>query len=439
MLLRFRHLGVIKRADIDISKPLIVFTGPNGTGKTYLSYVLSDLPSSIGGHFMGMARKGELGDVKGFFDPSLFQVDSVLEGTLDPDVLYDLFLHSIKAISKTILPRLNIKTDNEKSFRMDIMTSREDWKRELYDMELDCGFFMHIEKKSGTYKFKATDLKEAREKIDSSRDDFFEMALFLNSLLFSGSAAATMLTAERSGIALFSKEIAIGRLKSDSPSLPRYPRPISLGLAESEDRTHQKRYKSMFDDLASDIEASIIKGGIEVTPEGDLVLNKDDHQYDLALTSSSIKALADLVYYIRYRAQKMSRLIIDEPEINLHPNNQLLLARVFAKMLNRGLKLVISTHSDYIIRELNNLIMLGSIKETNSEKLISWGYSQQMAISHNDVGAYVFCYEKSGQVVAKPVVVSDSGFKAITIDETIRFQNEVSQALYYELRYGKGQ
>lgn len=40
MILHIYNLGVIKQMDVDISKDFMVFCGPNGTGKTYASYVL---------------------------------------------------------------------------------------------------------------------------------------------------------------------------------------------------------------------------------------------------------------------------------------------------------------------------------------------------------------------------------------------------------------
>jgi pantothenate kinase-related protein Tda10 len=56
MKLRFRNLGVIEEAVVDVTKPFIIFTGPNGTGKTYLSYVLSDLPREMGGFLLALIQ-----------------------------------------------------------------------------------------------------------------------------------------------------------------------------------------------------------------------------------------------------------------------------------------------------------------------------------------------------------------------------------------------
>lgn len=51
-------------------------------------------------------------------------------------------------------------------------------------------------------------------------------------------------------------------------------------------------------------------------------------------------------------------LIIDEPELNLHPDNQRKMAGLLARLVNCGVKVLVTTHSDYLIRELNNRVML---------------------------------------------------------------------------------
>lgn len=40
MILNIENLGVVKKAQIDLSKKFIVFCGKNNTGKTYTSYIL---------------------------------------------------------------------------------------------------------------------------------------------------------------------------------------------------------------------------------------------------------------------------------------------------------------------------------------------------------------------------------------------------------------
>ncbi len=49
-------------------------------------------------------------------------------------------------------------------------------------------------------------------------------------------------------------------------------------------------------------------------------------------------------------------LIIDEPEMNLHPTAQIQIIEFLALLANAGLKVLITTHSTYVVDHLSNLI-----------------------------------------------------------------------------------
>lgn len=434
MILRFNNLGIIETAEIDMSKPFILFTGPNGTGKTYLSYVLADLTSSFGGYFLSLARREEeKAQIHSIYNPSLFDSQEEVSGTLDPEILYNVFKKGISRISMRYPSNLNLKETEGSPFSIEVVSTLEEWKEELYKMELDCGFFFELLKKENSFEYKVVATPESKLRDKEKNDYEFELALFLDAIFFHGAANAQMFTAERTGIALFSKELAVGRLKADPTAIPRYPRAISESLADAEDRAHHSKHKSEFKDLADVIEKDILHGKIKVTKDGELTLNRGDNAFDLALSSSTMKALADIVFYIRHQAKKMSRLLIDEPEIHLHPNNQLLLARVFSRMVHRGLQVVISTHSDYIIRELNNLIMLNYVGDDFVKKAKKMGYVQEEFIDAQKIQPYLFVLQENGRVKTEPIKVGKEGFAVKSIDDAIAGLNDAAEEIYYAM------
>ncbi len=75
-------------------------------------------------------------------------------------------------------------------------------------------------------------------------------------------------------------------------------------------------------------------------------------------TSSAVRSLLITWYWLKHHAKAGDMLMIDEPELNLHPANQRRLARFIAALIDAGVKVFITTHSDTIIREFNTLIML---------------------------------------------------------------------------------
>ena len=52
-----------------------------------------------------------------------------------------------------------------------------------------------------------------------------------------------------------------------------------------------------------------------------------------------------------------SILFIEEPEAHLHPDNQIALIEIFAELIDADVKLIMSSHSNYVFNKLNNLVL----------------------------------------------------------------------------------
>ena len=81
--------------------------------------------------------------------------------------------------------------------------------------------------------------------------------------------------------------------------------------------------------------------------------------------------------------------MVDEPELSLHPENQRRIARLFARLANIGVKVFITTHSDYIVKELNTLIMLNHDKPHLKRVAEENGYQESELIKADQVKVYV--------------------------------------------------
>ena len=57
------------------------------------------------------------------------------------------------------------------------------------------------------------------------------------------------------------------------------------------------------------------------------------------------------VFYLKHVAAPGQLIIIDEPELNLHPSRQIMMARLLTMLVKFGLRVMITTHSDYIVRK----------------------------------------------------------------------------------------
>ena len=79
-------------------------------------------------------------------------------------------------------------------------------------------------------------------------------------------------------------------------------------------------------------------------------------------------------------------IIVEEPEAHLHPRAQRLLAKLIAKSINTlNKRIIITTHSDYLIYTLNNLIALSN----TPEKIKKLGYNKDETLNPNTIAAYL--------------------------------------------------
>ncbi|MFO0658615.1 MAG: ATP-binding protein [Polyangiaceae bacterium] len=269
--------------------------------------------------------------------------------------------------------------------------------------------------------------------------------------LFSHLAGPFILTAERSAIQLFAAELSAHRARfgafeaqlsptmaerSSDPlqrlaSAPRrYSLPIQDGLSVATLWRSLRLRPNHTHPLADALEGQILGGTASPDGKGEIIFTPNGGpDLDLHIASSSVKSLAPLVLYLRHLANPGDFLIIDEPELNLHPDNQRRVARLLAQVANAGVKVMITTHSDYIIREINNLVMLNEDKDGKLRE--KHGYKRDMVLKPESVGAYLFDQER-----AHELKVTRSGFEVKTIDDEINKLNEVSQDLYFSLIEG---
>ena len=417
MKLKISNLGPIDSMVIDMSKPFILFAGDNGTGKTYAATFLYTLIRMISSYI----------DSRGLHE--IQRIENNIEGEIDADELYDAFDDCLNKQLSWILTymNLNIKTD---LFKCEIVTTKKEWNDELLKKSISV-WSNYIVKKENSLKYHL--------ELNGTGDNYqaYMESWLITSLFFDGIIGAKMFTAERSGIYTFSKELSVGRLRNPEERLnTRYPRPVADGLADAADVVNQKKSKSEYYKFADEIEQMILHGNLTVSDDGEVLYRVSDNtQLGFNESSSAVKTLAPLVFYLRHSAGQFNLLIVDEPELNLNPKNQILLAKVFVKMINAGLRLVISTHSDYIIREINNMIMADGLNKADDKIFTNKGYDESLCLSQDKFAPYLFQKGKNGKVKVEPLEVDRYGFNMPSIDEAINSQNDVTNTFYEVLKY----
>ncbi|ADN49515.1 AAA family ATPase [Vulcanisaeta distributa] len=99
-------------------------------------------------------------------------------------------------------------------------------------------------------------------------------------------------------------------------------------------------------------------------------------------------------------------VIIEEPEAHLHPRAITRLARVIARAVNRGKWVILSTHSDYLLYGLSNLIEASGLSD---EELKRRGLDRSDVLSPDKVAVYLVKAEpeKSASVLERIPVSID--------------------------------
>lgn len=459
MKIQIKELGAIKEGTIDLSKKLNVFCGPNGTGKTYMAYVIYGLLKSqihIGANealAKELIEKRKINHDINFENLNKYRKNIIDNFKEDFDSLF--------GIGEDLAKQYFEKT--EIAFK----ETNEEFKQQI----IDCEFHTTISIRKvdiEVSKTKNTNYLELeiQEKVISNKDidalNFFLFSSILSILATHPISSTYILPVERNSIFTFSKELSIskqeavdhfhamtGKNKIDRFDLlfkktTRYPLPIKDGLMIADDLAEIKKTTSKFFDFASEIENELLHGKVQITSEGEIQFksNKAPKRIlPIHMTASIIKSLSSLVVYLKHIAQKNDLIIIDEPEINLHPDNQIILTKLFARLINKGFRLLISTHSDYVVRELNNLIMLSSNKDEIEDLKIEYKYTKEEFINKKDIAVHYFNYpqKKTGnkQVTIESLEIDDSGFEIPSVDVTIEQQNKIAEELFYTLKYGK--
>ena len=72
-----------------------------------------------------------------------------------------------------------------------------------------------------------------------------------------------------------------------------------------------------------------------------------------------LSELAPVLLALRHAISPGDQLVVDEPEAHLHPGMQRSIAQFFASLVRAGVFIVVTTHSDFFLGQLNNQIREG--------------------------------------------------------------------------------
>ncbi len=184
-----------------------------------------------------------------------------------------------------------------------------------------------------------------------------------------------------------------------------------------------ERQSNGADALAKHIEQAILTGSVQIKTSAmgyPLFFYKPDgwkNSLPLMNTSSMVSELAPVVLYMRHVVQPGETLIIEEPEAHLHPGMQVEFIRQIAALVDAGIRVIITTHSEWVLEELANIVRRSELPKARRKEIPRGDF----ALRSDQVGAWLFKprLRPKGSVV-REIRLDDSGLYPSEFDEVAR-------------------
>jgi predicted ATP-dependent endonuclease of OLD family len=457
MKIDIKDFGPIKDGKIE-NNDLTIICGPNNSGKTYISYLFYAIISKISKNYSFNSKripKDKSFSVLNIKNKNSFKslteikldiktlTDNYIENTL-PKLIDNTIdnLHIFFNMKKEMLSNSNIKVNYTKKELLENFENKNTEKRRLRFIN---GPDIQIEQIS-KYKSKLTinplDLGDISFNVfkDITEDFIFD---YIYENIYS---SAFLIPSIREGISIFFNELNYLRtINSDlfgenknkkttqtlfnNSSRHVYSNPINHYYNFLLSLPNNQKPNDLYKELAEDL-LNILEGTFSIDSTGFYYIPKNTKtKLSLNNSSSIVKSLVGLYYYLLYYAKRGDIILIDEPEMNLHPDNQRKLAQFFAKMINSGLKVIISTHSDFIIREINNLMLLSQDFKGKEEIIKEHDYSENMILNHKKVNSY---FINNGKI-EKLKFDKLNGLDLKNFKDSINKIQDISDDIYYSI------
>ena len=420
-----KNFGPIEKAEIDL-RPLTVFVGESNTGKTYLAALIYALHK----HFWGVAQFPWVGSTASYFSFAhrlLYGHSQSQQEELEKEML--------EVLEKLNTPKRPFKfSDLPQQMRAQLdsrFTDQKDFTNELercfdlesvsklirftgsQDNEMKVSLSVHErEQRYWDFEMRTTGSADptitghvnpdmilfgARRKTEFNEISDVER-LFGLSIDQWRKSDSYYLPAARSGIMQSHGVIASALIKRatriglDRLEVSTFSGMIADFLEQIFRYKERKGSSRKISHVAELLETELLEGKIEVespTPEAfpEFLYLPEQAEEALRMSHSSamVSELAPLVLFLRSIVGRGDLLIIEEPESHLHPGAQTKIAQTLARLVRAGVRVLITTHSNYFLQQIGNLIREGELQKLGESTNESADY-----LKKEEVGAWQF-------------------------------------------------
>lgn len=429
--LHVRDFGKIKKADVEVA-PLTLFVGDNNSGKSYLMTLIYGLL-----HVQFFFEEFQLDESFGAYGKCCKILDSMFSN--------EKGIYTFSADEKMLFQQLLNET---------LERNRQKFLTALFNRETKIGSLWVEFSENGIYQFNIIDdgaqtlftgiwgLKEdgrsqsgygVRTGELEKRDNYrFFLSYIMEFMIRKEIEETVYFPTARTGYLLTYKTIAGNamqdrfNLKAGVKNLLTRPNSDFLSaLSSMTIKEEQEAYRS----IIRFIEKHIISGKISMsnTPTQDILYipEGENMQLPMFVASGVVTEVTPLLLFLQYG--KMGALMMEEPEISLHPQLQWEMARALIRLTNAGMPVFITTHSDIILQHVNNMIRMERMRDRLSD-MKDPEYEEADLLKKQNVAVYQFDVTKEQKTEVSRLECGDYGFEAMTFYHTLeKLNNQIDQ------------
>ena len=455
LIVRLKNIGILKQAEFSLGD-LTIICGENNTGKTYTACALYGFLQS-----WHQFIRFPISNVQ-IQQALTKQVKIELEQATD-DMLTEACQKYTKQLDKIFAAPEGSFQNGE--FR--VATDKVDIRDKKFNSiltSLQNPAFIFAKGEGSKEAILASRIKGEQEKeIDTDSVKSAIDSIIITDIFSDSFPRPFIASAERTGISTFRKELnfARNRLLKEmeradpqidlrellSKAYQRYPSPIEADvdfMGQLQDVAKSKSFIAKEHPEVLDDFTDIVGGTYAITQNDLLYYIPKGTRLRLTMdqSSSAVRSLLDLNFYLHCAAEKGDLLMVDEPELSLHPENQRRIARLFARLANIGVKVFLTSHSDYIVKELNTLIMLNHDKPHLKKVAEENGYQDSELINADQVKVYVAekallpleegqKRRKRGHTLVQANIDPEFGIEVGSFDKTIDAMNKIQRDIVW--------
>nr|WP_300676603.1 hypothetical protein [uncultured Acetatifactor sp.] len=200
-----------------------------------------------------------------------------------------------------------------------------------------------------------------------------------------------------------------------------FVRPINQFLDVINDLAFDGKSNEDFAEIAQYLESSMADGTVEMSAlpnkEAMYVPNGKMAGMPLRITSAVVTELSPLILILKHK-RYIDALFYEEPEMCLHPQLQQKMGRVLCKMVNAGVQMNVTIHSDIILQHVNNMIRLSG-REDREEICHQLGYTARDLLSPQKVKVYQLKAVAGGKTKVEELNCGENGFAVPTFNDAL--------------------